>query len=251
MEPVSLTVAFLAGIVSFLSPCVLPLVPAYITYLTGTSLHEVAEPDVSETETASSAGQKQRIQNVKTLGRAAVFAAGFSAIFIALGASATFVGQWVAAYQSTLRIIGGALIVFFGVHLSGLLPIPGLYREVRLGGRPKSGGWLGAFLLGMAFAAGWTPCVGPILSAIYIYAATSETSNIGVGLLTAYSLGMAIPFLLTAVSLSWVEKSLRRLGRGMMVLSVTSGAVMVVVGVLIMTNQLGRLAGYLDFLPNF
>ncbi|MZP28579.1 cytochrome c biogenesis protein CcdA [Heliobacterium undosum] len=242
MDSVSLTVAFLAGIASFLSPCVLPLVPAYVTYLTGSVVAELPQGE---------AGEGEKKQPNSPFWRAIAFVLGFSVVFIALGATATVLGKWLVQYQGALRVAAGAIIVLFGLHLSGLLPIPGLYREVRLGGKPKTGGWLGAFLLGMAFAAGWSPCVGPILSAIYIYAATGETLGQGLALLTAYSTGLAIPFLVTALSIARFDFWFRRMSRHLTKISMASGVIMVAVGVLILTDRLGRMSAYLDFLPSF
>lgn len=247
MDSISMVMAFLAGIASFLSPCVLPLVPAYITYLTGTSLADLpvsAESDATQRPIGKRSGSKPIL-------RALAFVCGFSTIFIALGASASVVGQLLMEYKSAFRVIAGLIIVVFGLHLTGLVPIPGLYREARFGGKPKTGGFIGAFLLGMAFAAGWTPCVGPILSAIFVYAATGETLAQGIQLLTAYSIGLAIPFLITAMALTTVEGWFRRMGRHLPAISIVSGAVMIIIGVLILTDQLGRLSAYLNFLPNF
>ncbi|MBM7867246.1 cytochrome c biogenesis protein CcdA [Heliobacterium gestii] len=256
MDSVSFTVAFLAGIASFLSPCVLPLVPAYITYLTGSVVAELPHSDregerAEEGDPKGKGESKAKKQPNTPFWRAIAFVLGFSVVFIALGATATVLGKWLIRYQGALRIAAGAIIVLFGLHLSGLLPIPGLYREVRFGGKPKTGGWVGAFLLGMAFAAGWSPCVGPILSAIYIYAATGETLGQGLALLAAYSAGLAVPFLVTALSIAKFDSWFRQMSRHLAKISMASGVVMVAVGLLILTDRLGRMSAYLDFLPNF
>ncbi|MTV47955.1 cytochrome c biogenesis protein CcdA [Heliobacillus mobilis] len=240
MDSVSIGVAFMAGIASFLSPCILPLVPAYITYLTGTRVAELPSDESGGTSF-----------DVGTFQKALAFVFGFSTVFIALGASATVVGQLLLMYQDTFRIVAGSIIIVFGLHLTGLMPIPGLYREVRFGGKPKSGGLVGAFLLGMAFVAGWSPCVGPVLSAIYIYAATGETMKQGIALLGAFSAGLAVPFLITALSLARVEKWMKRFVQYSSKISMASGAVMVAIGFLILTDQMGQISGYLDFLPSF
>ncbi|KAB2954657.1 cytochrome c biogenesis protein CcdA [Heliorestis acidaminivorans] len=237
-------VAFLAGIASFLSPCILPLVPAYITYLTGTSLTNLSK------EQQDDGVHKSRI-HLTSFWRALAFVIGFSTVFIAFGASATYLGQWLWGYRGTLQNIAGVIIILFGLHLTGLLPIKWLYREVRFNKVPKSGGFIGAILLGMAFAAGWSPCVGPILSAIYLYAATTETMAQGIYLLLAYSAGLAIPFLITALFITSVEKYLSKLGRYLPMVSIASGAIMIILGILIVTNQLGRITAYFNFMLNF
>ncbi|QGG46828.1 cytochrome c biogenesis CcdA family protein [Heliorestis convoluta] len=244
MDSVSLLVAFFAGIASFLSPCILPLIPAYITYLTGTSSQDLNKA------TERSLGPVNRL-NFTSFWRALAFVIGFSSVFIAFGASATYAGQWLWAYQSTLQTVAGVIIIIFGLHLTGLLPIHWLYREIRFTQQPKSSSFIGSILLGMAFATGWSPCVGPILSAIYLYAATKETLAQGIYLLVAYSAGLAIPFLVTALFITTVEKYLSRMGRYLPMVSIVSGAIMILLGILIITNQLGRVTAFFNFIPTF
>ena len=178
-----LTVAFAAGLLSFLSPCVLPLVPSYIGFLTGMSL-----PEVSERRRAA-------------LGHALLFVLGFSLVFILLGASATALGRALNYYQQWLQRIGGALIIGFGLVCLGVIKVGFLTQERRVQVEHKPVGYVGSVLVGMAFAAGWTPCIGPVLGAILGLAATSNDLTRGTLLLTAYSAGLAVPFLLAAVAL--------------------------------------------------
>ena len=178
MNNITFILAFSAGLLSFLSPCVLPLVPAYISYLTGTAINEL--------------GNKKARLNVlyKSFG----FVFGFSIIFILMGASITSLGKLLIKNQNTFRKIGGSAMIVFGIHTTGLLKIKLFYREKRYLSLNNAGGKFGSILMGMAFAAGWTPCIGPILSSILIYASTFQTIEKGILLLFVYSLGLAVPF---------------------------------------------------------
>ena len=229
MDPVnlSLIVAFGAGALSFASPCVLPLVPAYIGHLAGRSVGK--EPD---------AGQRS-----ETLVHALAFVLGFSAVFIVLGASVGLVGFVVREQLPWLRWVGGAILVVMGLHVSGVLRIPALYRELRLSFRPsRRFGVASSFLVGSIFGAGWTPCIGPILGAILLYASTTQTVGQGALLLTAYSLGLGVPFLIAALALDRVLGFLRRLNRQAQLVEWTSGALLVGMGFVVMFNLIGRLA---------
>ena len=229
MDPVhlSLIVAFGAGALSFASPCVLPLVPAYIGHLAGRSVGK--EPD---------AGQRS-----ETLAHALAFVLGFSAVFIVLGASVGLVGFIVREQLPWLRWVGGAILVVMGLHVAGVLRIPALYRELRFPFRPSRRlGMASSFLVGSIFGAGWTPCIGPILGAILLYASTTQTVGQGTLLLTAYSLGLGMPFLIAALALDRVLDFLRRLNRQAQLVEWTSGALLAGMGFVVMFNLIGRLA---------
>jgi cytochrome c-type biogenesis protein len=235
-EPAALgfLVAFAAGLLSFLSPCVLPLVPSYVGFLTGMTLPEVTG--------------RRRI----ALTHALLFVSGFSLVFILLGASATALGRALNYYQVWLQRIGGALIIVFGLVCLGVFNLRLLSQERRLHLERKPVGYLGSVLVGMAFAAGWTPCIGPVLGAILGLAATSTDVSRGMLLLAVYSAGLALPFLLAAVAvdsfLDWFQRFRRFLPWVMRV----SGVMLVFVGILLLTGEFTRLAGWLQGLtPDF
>lgn len=232
MNKVSLILAFSAGLLSFLSPCVLPLVPAYISYLTGTTVNEMTT-------------QKDKFFAVyKALG----FVLGFSIIFIIMGASVTTVGKLFIRYKQTFRIVSGLLIFFFGLHTTGLFKIKLLYREKRfLNFNTKTDKFSSVFM-GMAFAAGWTPCVGQILASILLYAANLDTIGKGILLLVVYSLGLAIPFLLTAFAVEYFSKTFIKYKKHLQIVSIVSGILMMLMGILIFTNKVGYLTQYLNFI---
>jgi cytochrome c-type biogenesis protein len=223
-----LLVAFAAGLLSFLSPCVLPLVPSYIGFLTGMTLPEVTD------------------RRRPALIHATLFVAGFSLIFILLGASATALGRALNQYQVWIQRVGGALIIGFGLVCLGAVRAEALMRDRRVHLEEKPVGYLGSLLVGMAFAAGWTPCIGPVLGAILGLAATSSDLARGTLLLVAYSAGLAVPFLLAAVALEsflgWFQRFRRYLPWVMRV----SGVLLVFVGILMVTGQFTRLAGWLQ-----
>jgi cytochrome c-type biogenesis protein len=235
-EPSSLglAVAFLAGVLSFLSPCVLPLVPSYIGFLTGLTLPEISN------------------RRRHTVTHAALFVLGFSLIFILLGAGATALGRALRFYEDWLARVGGVLIIIFGLYLLGVLKIPGLGTEKRVHIEDKPIGYLGSVLVGVAFGAGWTPCIGPVLGAILGLAATQADLGRGIGLLVAYSAGLAVPFLLAALAMDrfidWFQAFRRHLG----LVQKVSGALLLLVGVLLVSGQFTRLAGWLQGLtPDF
>jgi cytochrome c-type biogenesis protein len=232
-QTISYTIAFTAGFLSFVSPCVLPLVPSYVSYITGLSLEQLTDPN----------GQKQ-VRWV-TIKNSLLFILGFSLVFIAFGASATAVGQGLLAYQGTLRKIGGGLIILFGLYLIGVLKIPFLmkYRQYQFQNRPS--GALGSVLIGVAFAAGWTPCVGPILGTILLYASTTQSMSDGIGLLAAYSLGLGLPLLITALGVNAFLTSFRKFRNYLWLVSLISGVFLIIVGVMIFTNSLRLLAAWL------
>lgn len=234
----SLPIALVAGVVSFLSPCVLPLVPGYISMLSGSSVDELR----------LSAGPELL---ARVLRNAVAFVIGFSVVFIALGASATEVGAFLSAHRSAFNVAAGIVIIVFGLHLTGVLKIPFLYRDARLNtGAPKRG-MAGAFVLGFAFAFGWTPCIGPILFGILAMAATKNTVFQGMFLLGVYSSGLAIPFLLTSLGVGQFLKFYGRFKRHLQAVEVGSGVLLILIGVLIALNRFTILSGYLGFLNRF
>jgi cytochrome c-type biogenesis protein len=229
-EPATLGlfVAFAAGMLSFLSPCVLPLVPSYIGFLTGMSLPEVRG--------------RRRV----ALGHALLFVLGFSLVFVLLGASATALGRALNYYQLWLQRIGGILIIGFGLVCLGVIRVGFLDQERRLRMEHKPVGYLGSALVGMAFAAGWTPCIGPVLGGILGLAATSSDLTRGTLLLAAYSAGLAVPFLLAAVALESFLEWFQRFRRYLPWVMRLSGALLVFVGLLMVTGEFTRLAGWLQ-----
>jgi len=231
-----ITIAFMAGILSFLSPCVLPLVPSYLTFVTGMSLEDLQEGADKTT----------------TLIHSLLFVVGFSSIFILLGASASFLGRFLAYYETWIARIGGLVIIVFGLHLTGVFRLTPLLREKRVHLGNKPAGHIGTFAVGMAFGAGWTPCIGPILGAILTFAATQETMWAGVGLLSVYSLGLAVPFLVAALALDRFLATFTRFRRWMPWVERASGALLVVLGLLLLTGRFTVLAAWLNrFTPAF
>ena len=228
----SMTAVFAAGIISFLSPCVLPLVPGYVSYIAGQSM-------------ADSATSRALIVRVQAVALSACFVLGFATIFVILGASATTLGQALISYRYELNLIGGLIVIGFGLFATGLLRPSWLERDFRFdivlpGGRPVA-----AYLLGMAFAFGWTPCIGPVLGAILTVSATSATVAEGVKLLAIYSLGLGIPFLLVAVFTGGLLARLKSIGRIGRILQILAGSIMVVMGVATITGQLSTFSLWL------
>jgi len=238
---VSLATAFLAGVASFLSPCVLPLVPGYISVISGSSVEEL-----------KSAGRDDRLLG-RVLFHSVLFIIGFSIVFISLGASATWLGSALRSRLPLLMRIGGVVVILFGLHMTGLLRIGLLYRDVRIHTRTqsKSASAATSVLTGLAFAFGWTPCIGPILAVILGMASTKETIGQGVVLLGAYSLGLAVPFLLTSLGLSQFMNFYRGFRKHLHKVEVVSGCILIIIGALLVTNQFARLSGYLSFLNRF
>ncbi len=234
----SIPIAFVAGVISFLSPCVLPLVPGYLSMLSGASMEEL-----------KAGGDAALVGRI--LRNSVTFVLGFSIVFVALGASATAVGNFLLARRSLFNIVAGIIIIIFGLHLTGLLKIPFLYRDARINiGAPKRG-LAGSFLLGFAFAFGWTPCIGPILTGILALAATRDTLFQGMFLLAIYSAGLAIPFLLTSLGLSQFLRFYGRFRKHLQAVEVGSGVLLIAIGFLMAFNKFTILSGYLSFLNRF
>lgn len=234
LQQISLLAAFTAGFLSFVSPCVLPLVPSYVSYITGLSVEQLASQE-----------ERHRFRRVIVL-NSVFFIAGFSAVFIAFGASATLIGQLLITYQDYVRKIGGLLIVVFGLYLLGVLNLNVLRTEKRYHFSSRPAGYVGSFVIGVAFAAGWTPCVGPVLGTILLYASTKEGILDGVTLLSAYSLGLGLPFFLTAMGVNRFLDYFKQVRGYLWGVSAVSGVLLVVVGAMIYANTLSMVTSLLD-----
>lgn len=227
-------IAFSAGLLSFLSPCVLPLVPSYVTFITGMTLEDL---------------QHTRRE---TLLHAILFVCGFSLIFLALGAGATVFGQIMLRYRDWISRIGGVLIIVFGLHMLGAFNVGFLARDTRLHLANKPIGYLGTLVVGIAFGAGWSPCIGPILGAILTMAANEADLQRGLVLLAAYSAGLAVPFLVAAVMVEKFLEVFAKLRHQMVWVNRIAGAMLILVGVLMVSNRFTMLATWLqDFTPAF
>jgi len=240
---VSILMAFTAGIISFLSPCVLPLVPGYISFVSGVSLQEI-----KENYTGSALLNKKKLYVVLN---SIFFIAGFSGVFILLGASATWVGALLSTKISFLTRIAGLIIIFFGLFKIGLIRPLLFFKEAKFNVGNKKLGLIWAFLIGAAFAFGWTPCIGPILGVILAYAGTLEDVHQGILLLSVYSLGLGIPFLLTAFGVNQFFRFFDRIKKHLGLLEKITGFIMIIMGLLIFTNTLILIPGYLSFLNKF
>ena len=233
---IELVIALGAGLISFLSPCVLPLIPGYISYISGSSLNELIE--------------KKNINLIPII----LFTAGFSIVFIILGAASTFLGQVLLQNSYELRIAAGLIIILLSLHIIGLINIKFLNFEKRFDARTNTN-FYSPILIGMAFAFGWTPCIGPILGSILVLAATEENINKGILLLASYSLGLALPFILSGYLIQRFLIFSKNFKKNINVVSKTGGIILLITGVLIITNQLQALGFYLlnifPFLQNF
>ncbi|ORE97034.1 MULTISPECIES: cytochrome c biogenesis CcdA family protein [Aurantimonadaceae] len=234
ISSIGIATAFAAGVVSFLSPCVLPLVPGYVSYVAGRTI----SPDGLTTETGFTAA-------VRTFGLSLCFVLGFSTVFVLLGASATAMSGLLRTHLYEANLIGGAIVIVFGLFTTGLVPMPWLDRDLRVHASPSSGGPWAAYLLGLAFAFGWTPCIGPVLGAILALSAANATAGSGTALLAVYSLGLGLPFILAALFMRGFMakmKAMRRTGR---VLKIMAGGVMMLMGIAMITGHLTRFAFWL------
>jgi len=236
-QSITLLVAFAAGLLSFLSPCVLPLIPSYVALITGISGRTAADGKAAEEVSR------------RALVNGLLFVAGFTSIFMMLGASATAVGALFGQYGEWIARIGGVIVLILGLHVLGILRLPGLDRDTRLLGRFSGGrrlGRAGTFLVGMAFGAGWTPCIGPVLAGILTLAATTGSLAQGLTLLATYSAGLAIPFMLATVALGRFLTTSRRFRKAMPWIERTSGALLLLLAVLLLTGSLTTLSGWLS-----
>jgi cytochrome c-type biogenesis protein len=234
-QEVSVLIAFAAGFLSFISPCVLPLVPSYITYITGVSFHDLTDQE------------KRKKVKWTTLIHSCLFILGFSTVFILMGASASYLGQILSKYQTWIMKIGGILIILLGIHFI-LQIFPFLQIEKRFEMKRKPLGYLGSFFVGIVFAAGWTPCIGPILSTILIYASTSQQMATGIILLASYSLGLGIPFLLASLAFNLFLSTFEKIRGYMKVIIFISGFFLIGVGILLLTGTFRVVTDYFNFL---
>ena len=240
MMDIGIGAAFIAGLLSFVSPCVLPIVPPYLAYLAGISFEQLTGDDIPP-------GTARRI-----FISAALFVLGFTTVFIAFGATASVIGQSVARYFDTLSIIAGILVLVMGLHFLGVFRIGLLYREARMDVAKKPAGLVGAYVMGLAFAFGWTPCVGPVLAAILFVAGAEDTVMRGAVLLAVYSLGIGVPFLLAAIFAGRFLKWAGRLKKHMGAVEKVMGGLLVITGVLFMTGSMSLFAQWLiDTFPVF
>lgn len=235
---VGILVAFAAGLLSFLSPCVLPLVPSYVSFVTGLGMEELESGGTD-------------VKKV-TLLHSLLFVAGFTFIFMLMGASATYVGQVLRSYQDLIARVGGVVIILFGIYLLGVIPIAALSRERRYQFQSKPVGYAGTVAVGVAFGAGWVPCIGPILGAILTLAATRASVAEGIALLGVYSAGLAIPFVLSALALTAFLSWFQRFRSYMRYVEWAAGILLIFVGLLLLTGKFTVLAGWLvQFTPEF
>jgi len=235
LNQVSLFAAFSAGLLSFVSPCVLPLVPSYVSYITGLSLEQLTD-----------AAERHRLRKT-ILVNSLLFIAGFSTVFIAFGASASFIGQVLYEYQDIIRKIGAVFIIVFGLYMVGLLKLKFFMTEHRLVEfRSRPVGYAGSFLIGTAFAAAWTPCVGPILGAILAYASTTKSMQDGILLLASYSAGLGLPLFITAFSVDSFLNYFKKARLYLRGVSVVGGSFLIFAGVLIYGDSLTRITSFLE-----
>ncbi len=235
-ESIGITIALTAGVLSFLSPCVLPLVPSYLSFVTGMSLEDLQE------------GFDRRRVMVHSL----LFVSGFTLIFVLLGASATFIGSFLLYNSEWIARIGGVIIIIFGLHLTGVFRLLPLMSEKRIHLANRPAGHVGAVAVGIAFGAGWTPCIGPVLGAIMTMAASQEQLTAGMSLLFVYSMGLAIPFLLAALAMERFLQVFSRFRRFLPALQMAAGGLLVLLGILLVTGSFVVLAAWLNrFTPEF
>ncbi|MDO8398536.1 MAG: cytochrome c biogenesis protein CcdA [Bradyrhizobium sp.] len=232
---ISLVGALGAGLLSFLSPCILPLVPPYLCFLAGVSLDDLTRPGQGEASR----------QNWHVVALSFAFVLGFATVFVALGASASLIGKAVTAHFKTLGMIAGFIIVILGLHFLGVLRIGLLFREARFQTASKPAGYVGAYLVGLAFAFGWTPCVGPVLATILIIAGVEGSAGRGAMLLGVYAMGIGIPFLLAAFFAGHFVRLMGRMRNHMNLIEKVIGSGLVLTGVLFLTGAMPRIAGWL------
>lgn len=240
MTDVNIFIAFTAGIFSFLSPCVLPLIPSYLSFVSGVSLEEMR------------AAQVERRVRLRVVLNSLAFILGFSLVFISLGVSASFIGSLFLSYRNFIRIVGGVFILLVGIYLMGLFKLPVLDRYLQFHLKDKPAGYLGSVIVGITFAVAWTPCVGPILGAILALAGTSAEIERGLFLLASYAAGLALPFFLTAVAVNSFFQFSHYFRRYIQPVHVVGGILLVIVGILLITNYMTLLNVYaIRFTPEW
>jgi cytochrome c-type biogenesis protein len=237
-QEISILIAFSAGFLSFVSPCVLPLIPSYLTYITGASFKELTDAET-----------RSKLRWATTF-HSLLFIMGFSTVFILMGASASYLGQLLTRYQYWIMKGGGVLIIILGIHFTGMINLPFLHMERRFELKKKPLGYVSSFLVGIVFAAGWTPCVGPILSTILLYASTSKSFTTGVALLTFYSMGLGVPFFLCSLAFNSFLSAFERIKRYMRVVTIVSGFFLIGIGILLLTDTFQEINTYLNILIN-
>ncbi|BBO71690.1 cytochrome C biogenesis protein CcdA [Desulfosarcina alkanivorans] len=228
-ESISYPAALLAGLLSFFSPCILPLIPAYFTFITGLSLDELT-------------GAPTRRIRGRVVRATLSYVLGFSLVFILMGASASLIGGAIFKYRDWIRIVGGVLIILFGIHMTGLIRFKTLEFERRLQVRKKPLHFLGTFLVGMAFGAGWSPCIGPLLGSILIVAGSQETVANGMALLTVYAAGLAVPFLVLSVFVDSLLTFIKKASWSIRYINVTAGVLLLILGLLLVTNKMNLIS---------
>jgi len=236
-ETISILFAFTAGLLSFVTPCVLPLFPSYLCFITGLCFEDFTEKRDSKVVRLS-------------MIHSSLFVLGFSLVFIGLGASATILGKVLFSYRNVIRIVGGILIIFFGIYVAGFFRVEALDKERRFRIEKKPLGYLGSILVGSAFAAGWTPCIGPMLGSILVYAGTTGKVSTGIILLSFYSLGMALPFLMCSWAFTSFLSGFAWIRRYLRVITIASGILLIIAGFLVLTNCLSFVNCYLGNLIN-
>ncbi len=230
-ESVSYSAALIAGLLSFFSPCILPLIPAYFTFITGFSIEELT------TGCSTDVRKKVIISTIS-------YVCGFSFVFILMGASASYLGGLILTYRNSIRIIGGIVIILLGIHLTGIIRIRGLDSEKRFHIQKKPIHFLGTFVIGMAFGAGWSPCIGPLLGSILIVASSKDTVSQGVLILGIYSAGLALPFILISVFINFLIVFIKKATRVIRYVNIASGVVLILVGLILVSNKLHLLTGF-------
>ena len=249
MESPTFLAAFVAGVLSFISPCVLPLIPGYLSYISGLTLDEMQGTGGASAAAVAASRRRVLIASI-------FFILGFSVVFVSLGAAASAIGQYLLAPGTgRLRLVtklAGAVVIVFGLHTMGVLRIGWLYSEKRVQVERKPRGVFGAFVVGLAFAFGWTPCIGPILSGILAIAASKDSVGQGIQLLAVYSLGLGVPFLITALALNHFFAAFAKIRRHYHKIEIASGLLLVAIGVLIFTDQFTIIARWLSpYLPTY
>lgn len=226
LTPYVLLYSLVMGIVSFASPCILPLIPSYVSYITGISYDELVS-------------RESRRKNINiTLFHSLAFVAGFSLIFVLLGATASLAGTILSRHLDTIRVVGGVLIIIMGVFVMDVINIPFLQREAKVHLKTRPAGYIGTFLIGMIFGAGWTPCTGPFLGSVLTLAMTTETLGRGMTLLAFYSIGLGVPFVLSAVAISVFLSSFEKLKKHFKAIKITSGVILIAMGLLLVTDSM-------------
>lgn len=233
-ESVSIIAAFIAGLLSFLSPCVLPLIPSYISYITGITFGELTQEVLPK-----------RIR-LLTAAHSLLFILGFTMIFVLLGLSLTFAGGLISQHRQIISKIGGIIIVIFGLNITGVIKLGFLQNEKKVEIKSKPVGYFGSFLIGSTFAFGWTPCVGPLLASILLLSSTEKDIVKGASLLFSYSLGLALPFFVTSLLINNFLSYFKAVKKYLRVMSVITGVFLIAVGIMIFTNSFGALAGYFE-----